>query len=113
MRTPVICLLAGALGCSKLSTMPLPPGVAFKYDAPFCGTSLIEKSIDHVVVGTDSTVPGTTSRFFTVAVGNHVLGARRLSTINGQQTAIYTWPDTTITSIADSGVTRVLSIYCS
>jgi hypothetical protein len=108
-----VLVILGALGCSKLSTMPVPPGVAFKYDAPFCGTALIEKSIDHVVVGTDSMVPGKASRFFTVAVGNHVLGARRLGTINGQQTTIYTWPDTTVTSTADSAITRVLSLYCS
>ena len=114
MRAPVICLvIVGALGCSKLSTMPLPPAVIFKYDAALCGKVLVEKSIDHVVVGTDSMLPGTSSRPFVVSVGAHVLGARWLGTSSGQQTAIYTWPDTTVTSVTDSAITRVLSAYCS
>ena len=115
MRRVFVCLVVVAtFACEKQSTAPAAAAtVAFKYDAPFCGPSLVEKSVDGKVVSTDSMVSGATSNLFALAPGDHRLGARQLRAVNGQMVANYTWPDTTVSFKAGAAVTWVLALYCS
>jgi len=114
MRRVFVCLVVVAtFACEKQSTAPAAATVAFKYDAPFCGPSLVEKSVDGKVVSTDSMVSGATSNLFALAPGDHRLGARQLRAVNGQMVANYTWPDTTVSFKAGAAVTWVLALYCS
>lgn len=102
-----------ALACAKQSTDPNAPTVAFAYDAPFCGRTIIEKSIDHTVVEVDSMSSGTTSRPFAVTAGDHVLSARQLRLTSGPPVTNYQWPDTTVTLNEGATLVRMLSLYCS
>lgn len=112
-RLLLCVVLIGASGCGRQSTQPAGPTVAFTYDAPFCGRSLIEKSIDGAVVAVDSMSSGATSRAFEVTPGDHVLGARQLRVANGATVTNYMWPDTTVSVKPGVALMRRLSLYCS
>ena len=105
----VACI--GAACKSSTSATPKQPVVFFAIDAPLCSSTIpVRFSIDSAEVGADTFVvnygpPHTTSRGFTVSVGEHTLSARTEWN--------YVWPDKRVTLAAGETFTDSLPFYCS
>ena len=114
VRPPLIlvplALIAGTAACR--ATPPEPATIAFKLDAPFCGSMRVERSIDGVVVARDILSSGTATPAVAISAGSHTVSGKALW-LDARPGTLYTWPDTTYTLAEGEHVTRILPLYCS